>query len=174
MCGSCLSYVEDHLCAAAAAAVYRVLVENRRNPLKILFVLAARVLHYRATFYALFMYSQLNHVSRLASRAATMDLLLLQAGKGEGGVGLWEELLPGREAWLERGPCMGRGRLPAVLSEERLASALLWRTETAEMEKVRCAVGNAHDTLRFWGPGGAGRGGQGQASPCLRWSLTAV
>lgn len=75
----------------------------------------------------------------------------LQAGKGEGGAGagLWEELLPGREAWLERGPCMGRGRLPAVLSDERLASALLWRTETAEMEKVRCAIDVIHGVVMY-------------------------
>lgn len=63
-----------------------------------------------------------------------------QAGKGEGagggGAGLWEELRQGREAWLERGPCMGRARLSAVMSDERLTAALLWRTETAELEKV--------------------------------------
>lgn len=76
---------------------------------------------------------------------------MLKAGKGEGsaGAGLWEELLPGREAWLERGPCMGRGRLPAVLSDERLASALLWRTETAEMEKVRSTNGEWYDAIYY-------------------------
>lgn len=70
---------------------------------------------------------------------------VLQAGKGaerggagaNAGVGLWEELQPGRDAWLETGPCMGRGRLPAVMSDEGLSLAVLWRTESVNIDKVR-------------------------------------
>lgn len=70
----------------------------------------------------------------------------IQAGKGaEWGeatdgacaVGLWEELRPGRQAWLETGPCMGRARLPAVMADESLDGALLWKTEATDIEKVR-------------------------------------
>lgn len=71
-------------------------------------------------------------------------------------MGLWEELLPGREAWLEKGPCMGRGRLPAVLADERLASALLWRTETAEMQKVRAVLDRVLSPLERWQSGSTG------------------
>lgn len=53
-----------------------------------------------------------------------------------GGLGLWEEVRPAREAWLESGPCMGRVRLPAVLAEESLAGTLLWKTESTDIEKV--------------------------------------
>lgn len=70
-----------------------------------------------------------------AGRGNTWSSAAAADGSGNG-VGLWEELKPAREAWLERGPCMGRGRLRAVLSEEGLATALLWRTETTEIEKV--------------------------------------
>ncbi|CAM9191979.1 unnamed protein product [Scytosiphon promiscuus] len=66
-----------------------------------------------------------------------------QVASGLGGFrsSCWCGLWPGRQAWLERGPCMGRGRLPAVMSDEGLATALSWRTETAEMEKVLLCCG---------------------------------
>ncbi|CBN76697.1 expressed unknown protein [Ectocarpus siliculosus] len=82
-----------------------------------------------------------------------------QAGKGEGagggGAGLWEELRQGREAWLERGPCMGRARLSAVMSDERLTAALLWRTEAAELEKA----------VAGRGAGAGAAAGRGETAP---------
>lgn len=109
----------------------------------------------RVCVFFIFFILKLCLLRRAVPSYSVLYFCVVQAGKGAawggagdggigGGVGLWEELQPGREAWLERGPSMGRGRLPAVMSDEGLATALLWRTETAELEKV--CVG----FLSFW------------------------
>lgn len=93
---------------------------------------------------------------------------------GLGGLGLWDELRAGREAWLETGPCMGRARLPAVLVDESLSGALLWKTEAAEIEKVTPRPTKAGQRSRELdknfgaGVGGGGGGGGGSET---RWSV---